>query len=92
MTPEQCRAARAWLDLSQDGLAAAAGVSNSTVRDYEAGRRRPIAATLAAMRKVLEERGVGFVGGETLGITGPRELAQEDGGPAGDRTPKRAGG
>ena len=61
MTPEQCRAARAWLQLSQDDLASAASVSNSTVRDYEAGRRKPIATTLAAMKAVLEEKGVAFV-------------------------------
>ena len=42
MTPEQCRAARGWLDLSQDALAAASRVSLSTVRDFEKGRRTPI--------------------------------------------------
>lgn len=71
MSPEQCRAARAWLGLSQDDLANGAGVSNSTVRDFEAGRRAPIPATLAAMKAVLEKRGIAFVGGESkpLGIT-----------------------
>lgn len=69
MTPEQSRAARAWLDMAQDELAVAAGVSNSTVRDFEKGRRTPIAATLAAMRRVLEERGIAFVEDEkTCGI------------------------
>ncbi|MDR3449521.1 MAG: helix-turn-helix transcriptional regulator [Alphaproteobacteria bacterium] len=61
MTPEQCRAARAWLDWSQSDLAAAAKVSNSTVRDFEAGRRVPIANNLGAMRAVLESAGIGFV-------------------------------
>lgn len=60
MTPEQCRAARAWLDWSQGDLAAAAHVSLSTVRDYEKGRRVPIANNLAAMRAALEARGIGF--------------------------------
>ena len=69
MTPEQCRAARAWLDLSQDELAAAARVSQSTVRDFEKGRRVPIANNLEAMRVVLEQRGIGFVEDETLGIS-----------------------
>lgn len=69
MSPEQSRAARAWLDMSQDQLAAAAGVSNSTVRDFEAGRRKPIGVTLAAMRAVLEAKGIAFVDGEgTSGI------------------------
>lgn len=69
MTPEQSRAARAWVEMSQDELAAAAGVSNSTVRDFEAGRRKPIGATLAAMRAALEAKGIAFVDdAETLGI------------------------
>ena len=69
MSPEQCRAARAWLQLSQDDLASAASVSNSTVRDYEAGRRKPIAATLSAMRAVLETQGIVFLDGEAKGLT-----------------------
>lgn len=72
MTPEQCRAARGWLDLSQEDLAKAAGVSLSTVRDYEKGRRTPIAATLGAIRTALESRGIGFVmlvDGAPCGIT-----------------------
>jgi DNA-binding transcriptional regulator YiaG len=72
MTPEQCRAARAWLDLSQDDLAAAAHVSQSTVRDFEKGRRVPVANNLAAIRTALEARGIGFVGtvdNDASGIT-----------------------
>jgi len=50
-------------------LADAARVSLSTVRDYEKGRRHPIAATLGAMRSALEARGIAFVDdGEALGI------------------------
>jgi DNA-binding transcriptional regulator YiaG len=61
MTPEQCRAARGWLDWSQDDLASAANVSLSTVRDFEKGRRVPIANNLAAMKAALEAKGIGFV-------------------------------
>lgn len=70
MTPEQCRAARAWLDWSQDDLARAASVGLSTVRDFEKGRRVPIANNLAAMRVALETRGARFVGDgvEALGV------------------------
>ena len=60
LTPEQCRAARGWLDWSQAELAKAAGVSLSTVRDFEKGRRTPIGVTLAAMRVALEAVGCGF--------------------------------
>jgi DNA-binding transcriptional regulator YiaG len=58
MSPEQSRAARGWLGWSQAQLAARANVSLSTVRDFEKGRHVPIAATLAAMRRVIEAAGV----------------------------------
>jgi DNA-binding transcriptional regulator YiaG len=61
MTPEQCRAARGWLDWSQDDLAIAGHVSLSTVRDFEKGRHVPIANNLAAMTAALEARGIVFV-------------------------------
>ncbi len=56
--PEQSRAARAWLDWSQDDLAQRAHVSLSTVRDFEKGRRTPIKNNLDAMRLALELAGV----------------------------------
>jgi DNA-binding transcriptional regulator YiaG len=71
MIAEQCRAARGWLDMSQDDLASASNVSQSTVRDFEKGRRVPSRNNLAAMKAALEHRGVVFVGdagGEPLGI------------------------
>lgn len=69
MTPEQCRAARAWLAMPQDALAKAAKVGVSTVRDFEAGRRDPTRNNLAAMRTALESGGIQFLDDEkTLGI------------------------
>src|ERR1700676_4716552 len=60
MTPEQCRAARAWLNWPQDALAKAASVGVSTVRDFEGGNRVPTRNNLTAMRVALEEGGVSF--------------------------------
>jgi transcriptional regulator with XRE-family HTH domain len=60
MTPEQCRAARAWLEWSQGELASAANVGLSTVKDFETGKRTPIPSTQTAMRAVLERAGIGF--------------------------------
>jgi DNA-binding transcriptional regulator YiaG len=73
MTPEQCRAARAWLNWPQDALAKSANVGVSTVRDFEAGRREPTRNNLAAMQAALEKGGVSFVNDDKqLGIVSPR--------------------
>ncbi|WP_271596320.1 helix-turn-helix domain-containing protein [Bradyrhizobium sp. CCBAU 25360] len=61
MSPEQCRAARGWLNWSQEKLAAKAQVSSSTLRDFEAGRRIPIANNLSAIRRALEKGGIQFL-------------------------------
>ena len=58
MSPEQCRAARAWLGWSQQELARRARVGLSTVKDYERGDRRPTTNHLIAMREAIEEAGI----------------------------------
>jgi transcriptional regulator with XRE-family HTH domain len=68
MTPEQCRAARNWVDLTQQQLAEAAGTGLSTVRDYEKDRRTPFANNLKAIQAALEAKGIVFI---PNGITGP---------------------
>src|SRR5215213_2621828 len=71
MTPEQSRAARGWLGWSQQDLANRANVGLSTVRDFEAGRRQPIANNLVAMTLALERAGIHLVfgpKGEAAGI------------------------
>ena len=61
LSPEQSRAARGWLDWSQEALAKAANVSLSTVRDFEKKRREPIANNKAAMERALRSAGIEMV-------------------------------
>ncbi|WP_050996730.1 MULTISPECIES: DNA-binding transcriptional regulator [unclassified Chelatococcus] len=80
MTPAQCRAARAMVDLSQEDLAKAAAVGLSTVRNFETGRTLPIVNNLAAIRRVLEEAGIVFLddGAATVGGPGVRLRARRN--------------
>jgi transcriptional regulator with XRE-family HTH domain len=59
--PAQSRAARALLNWSQPELAKASGVSVSTIRDFEIGKRTPIGNNLGAIRRALQVAGVEFV-------------------------------
>jgi transcriptional regulator with XRE-family HTH domain len=68
MTPDQSRAARGLLDWSQAELAAQSNLSESTVRDFEKGRRVPSINNLAAIRRALEAAGVEFIDGNQPGV------------------------
>ena len=79
LSPEQCRAARGWLGWSQEELSRRARVGQSTLKDFEGGRRTPMRNNLEAIRAALEAAGVRMVfgaGGEPAGI------AVGDAGPA----------
>ena len=72
ISPEQCRAARAWLGWPQPELAKRAGVGLSTVRDFETGTRTPIANNRHAIQRAFEDAGVRAVfadDGKPTGIT-----------------------
>ena len=58
ITAEQCRAARAWLDMTQHELAVRAGVSISMIRDFESGQRQPIKNNLLAIKTVFNQEGI----------------------------------
>jgi len=74
MSPEQVRAARNWLAWTQADLAERAKVGLSTVKDYESGKRTPIANNLDAMQKALEGGGIEF-GNDS--IKGPLKTSQD---------------
>jgi len=61
MSPEQCKAARAMIGLSQDQLAKAAGVAVSTIIPYEQNQRAPYVSTVRKLRTALETAGVEFI-------------------------------
>lgn len=58
LSPAQCRAARGLLDWSQEQLAQAAGLSRSTVRDFESGRHEPHRASVVLILQTLAGQGV----------------------------------
>ncbi|MBN9506052.1 MAG: helix-turn-helix domain-containing protein [Altererythrobacter sp.] len=58
LLPEQCRAARALLNWTQAELARYAGVSRSTVRDFEGARHQLHRSTEAQLIRTLEIAGV----------------------------------
>jgi transcriptional regulator with XRE-family HTH domain len=64
---EQCLKARAWLGWTPGQLALRAHVSDSTVRDFESGRRTPIGSNLGAITGALEAAGLSFKNG-AIGI------------------------
>jgi transcriptional regulator with XRE-family HTH domain len=68
---EQIRAGRALLDWNQRDLAAAAGVSLSTVKAFESGRDVRVSA-LAAIERALIEAGVVFLDPDRQGGRGVR--------------------
>ena len=72
LTPEQCRAARALLDWTQDDLAGRAGVSRSTIRGFEGRQHELQRATAAAIRHALETGGVALLDSDAQGGPGAR--------------------
>lgn len=71
MTPEQCRAARAWLSWSQKDLSERANVAPNTVYEFETKRRDPMPNNIAALRRALENAGIRLLfdqNGEAAGI------------------------
>ena len=68
ITPGQCRAARAFIGMSQADLARAAVVPVAAVADFETGVLELGPADLDAIRGALERAGVEFTNGERPGV------------------------
>lgn len=70
ISPEQCRAARALLGMSQELLAKLAGVGVQTVIGFENSTRVARPSTLDAIRQALEAAGAVFIAenGEGPGV------------------------
>jgi transcriptional regulator with XRE-family HTH domain len=60
ITPAQVRAARAWLNWSQDNLSERSGVSQRTIARYELEKSVPYETTLANLRAAFEAAGIRF--------------------------------
>ena len=67
LTPEQCRAARGLLDWTQEELAERAGVSRSTVRDFEKGRHDLHRASETQIVSALRQGGVMLIPADEFG-------------------------
>lgn len=72
ITGSQCRGARAMLGMTRAHLAEACGVSARAIADFEADKRQPIKATLAAIQRALEAAGIEFMNGGQR-VSGLRE-------------------
>lgn len=65
----QVRAARELLDMHQETLAKLAEISQTTLHDFEQGKRVPRQATLDAIERVLANRGIIFGNGDRPSVT-----------------------
>ena len=72
ITPGQCRAARALLDLTQPQLAVLAGLGLSTVVDFERSRRDVSREAVMGLKVTLEKAGVQFIVKNNAGGEGVR--------------------
>ncbi len=87
LTPGQCRAARGFLDWTQEELADRAAVSRGTIRDFEKGRHALHRSTETLLNAAFTAAGLRFIpvceGGP--GLLWPGETAiRSETGPVGE--------
>lgn len=68
ISPEQCRAARALLNWTQQDLADLSGAGLSSVKGLESGEKKTHARIREMIRKTLENEGVQFLNGDAPGV------------------------
>ena len=61
-------AARELLDMTQQDLAMATGLSLSTIQALESGRKVARSATIEKIREAFERRGIEFYNGDEPGV------------------------
>jgi transcriptional regulator with XRE-family HTH domain len=74
ISADQCRAARALLEISQEELGERSGVSKRSIAEFERGEAVPYGRTLAHLRDALEAAGIDFIA-ENGGGSGVRRKA-----------------
>ena len=67
ITPAQCRAARALINMKQDTLSELTDLSRFTINRFECGKRKPSLENLVAIRAALEVEGVIFLNRDKCG-------------------------
>jgi len=72
MTPNQSRAARGLLALSQRDLATKSGIATSTISLFESERCRTLPVIVGVLRRSLEDAGVTFLGADETAGPGVR--------------------
>jgi ribosome-binding protein aMBF1 (putative translation factor) len=84
ISPEQCRAARAWLGWSQTDLAERSSVGLTAIKNFEKGARKTVPAIRGQLQRTFETAGMGFSeNGISFIKPGERGAAPASGGDAG---------
>jgi len=65
---DSLRAARVWLNLDQEVIAAAAGIARASLSQIETGKVIPHESTREAIQRALEIRGIVFTNGDKPGF------------------------
>mgnify|MGYP001100938831 CR=1 FL=1 len=73
ITAGQCRAARAWLNMSAQELSVLTGVHRVTIARFESGRGDIIQANAKVLRKALEDAGCEFPDLDTVRLLRTRK-------------------